>query len=65
MRLASRRPSELPVTGITPETAAVINLPDFPLSVSVAQLQRVVDTMVQFGMLPARDISFKVTTMTG
>jgi NitT/TauT family transport system substrate-binding protein len=51
--------------GITPETAAVINLPDFPLTVVPAQLQRVVDTMVQFGMLPARDISFKVTRMTG
>ncbi|HEX9043332.1 MAG TPA: ABC transporter substrate-binding protein [Trebonia sp.] len=50
--------------GITPETAAVINLPAFPLSVAPAQLQRVVDTMVQFGMLPAKDIAFKVTTMT-
>jgi len=30
-----------------------------------AQLQRVVDTMVEFGMLPAKDISFKITQMTG
>ncbi len=51
--------------GIIPETAAVINLPSFPLSVAPAQLQRVVDTMVQFGMLPPRDIAFKVTEMTG
>ena len=37
----------------------------FPLSVVPAQLQRVVDTMVEFGMLPAKDISFKITKMTG
>jgi NitT/TauT family transport system substrate-binding protein len=53
------------VLGITPETAAVINLPGFPLSVAPAQLQRIVDTMVQFGMLPPKDISFKITKMTG
>ena len=53
------------ILGITPETAAVINLPGFPLSVVPAQLQRVVDTMVEFGMLPAKDISFKITKMTG
>jgi NitT/TauT family transport system substrate-binding protein len=53
------------ILGMSPETAAVINLPDFPLSVAPAQLQRVVDTMVQFGMLPAKDISFKITEMTG
>ncbi len=50
--------------GITPETAAVINLPAFPLSVAPSQLQRVVDTMVQFGMLPTKDIAFKITKMT-
>jgi hypothetical protein len=38
---------------------------NFPLSVAPAQLQRVVDTMVEFGMLPAKDISFKITKMTG
>jgi NitT/TauT family transport system substrate-binding protein len=51
--------------GLTPETAAVINLPDFPLSVAPAQLQRVVDTMAEFGLLPAKDIGFKITKMTG
>ncbi len=53
------------ILGLTPETAAVINLPGFPLSVVPARLQRVVDTMVEFGMLPAKDISFKITKMTG
>lgn len=51
--------------GIQPETAAVINLPDYPLSVSPTQLQRVVDAMVQFGMLPQKDISFSIRAMTG
>lgn len=51
--------------GIKPVTAAVLNPPDFPLSVIAAQLQRVSDTMVQFGMLPQKDASFKITTMTG
>lgn len=51
--------------GIQPETAAVINLPNYPLSVSSTQLQRVVDAMVQFGMLPQKDISFNIREMTG
>jgi NitT/TauT family transport system substrate-binding protein len=51
--------------GIKPETAAVVNVPGYPLSVSPTQLQRVVDTMVQFGMLPRSDASFKITAMTG
>ena len=51
--------------GIKPETAAVLNVPEYPLSVTPTQLQRVVDTMVQFGMLPRNDASFKVTAMTG
>jgi NitT/TauT family transport system substrate-binding protein len=51
--------------GIKPETAAVMNLPDYPLSVAPTQLQRVVDTMVEFGMLPKKDISFKITKMAG
>jgi NitT/TauT family transport system substrate-binding protein len=50
---------------ITRETAAVISQPDYPLTVTPVQLQRVVDAMVQFGMLPPKDLSFKVTTMTG
>jgi NitT/TauT family transport system substrate-binding protein len=50
--------------GIAPETAAVIDAPDYPLSVTPVQLQRVADTMVQFGMLPQADSSFKITAMT-
>jgi NitT/TauT family transport system substrate-binding protein len=51
--------------GIKPQTAAVMTLPDYPLSVTPVQLQRVVNTMVQFGMLPRKDASFKITSMTG
>lgn len=50
---------------ISPPTAAVIALPDYPLTVNPTQLQRVVDAMVQFGFLPRRDESFKITDMTG
>src|SRR6201999_1923212 len=46
--------------GITPEIAAAISQPDYPLSVTPAQLQRVVDTMVEFGMLPPPDIAYKL-----
>lgn len=50
---------------IQPQTAAVIALPDYPLTVNPTQLQRVVDAMVQFNLLPSADMSFKITTMTG
>jgi NitT/TauT family transport system substrate-binding protein len=51
--------------GINASTAAVIALPDYPLAVSASQLQRVVDTMVQFSLLPPSDLNFKMTGMTG
>jgi NitT/TauT family transport system substrate-binding protein len=50
---------------IDPQTAAVISLPDFPLSVDPVRLQRVVDTMVQFSLLPRQDMSFEMSKMTG
>jgi NitT/TauT family transport system substrate-binding protein len=50
---------------ISPETASVIALPDYPLSVDPTQLQRVVNEMVQFSLLPRPDASFKITRMTG
>jgi hypothetical protein len=43
----------------------VVTLPDYPLSVAPTQLQRVVNTMIQFGMLSRNDSSFKITNMTG
>jgi NitT/TauT family transport system substrate-binding protein len=50
---------------ISPVTAAALNMPEYPVSVSTVQLQRVVDAMVEFGMLPESDISFKMSEMTG
>jgi NitT/TauT family transport system substrate-binding protein len=44
-------------------TAAVIALPDFPLSVDPQELQRVLSTMVQFGFVPERDSSFRLSSM--
>jgi NitT/TauT family transport system substrate-binding protein len=51
--------------GIPYQTSAIMALPDFPLSVDPARLQRVVDAMTEFGLLPAKDRSFKVSTMVG
>jgi NitT/TauT family transport system substrate-binding protein len=51
--------------GIPYQTAAIMALPDFPLSVDPVRLQRVVDAMNAFGLLPAKDHSFRVSTMTG
>jgi len=50
---------------VPPLTAAVMAVPEFPLAVSVHQLQRVVDDMIQFGFVPARDTSFSVSSMVG
>jgi NitT/TauT family transport system substrate-binding protein len=50
---------------VPPMTAAVMALPNFPLSVDQQQLQRVVDGMVQFGFVPASDSSFKISSMVG
>jgi NitT/TauT family transport system substrate-binding protein len=51
--------------GVPPMTAAVMALPEFPLSVDSTQLQRVVDDMVQFGFVPASDATFRVSSMVG
>lgn len=51
--------------GIPDQIAAVMALPNFPLSVSPARLQRVVDAMIGFGLLPRKDQSFRVSSMVG
>ncbi len=51
--------------GIGKQTAAFISLPTFPLGVDGVRLQRVVSAMLRFGLLPASDSSFKVTSMIG
>jgi NitT/TauT family transport system substrate-binding protein len=51
--------------GIPAVTASLIALPNVPLSVNATRLQRVVNAMVEFGLLPAKDASFKISAMTG
>ena len=51
--------------GIPPATAAFISLPSFPAGVDAVRLQRVVSAMLLFGLLPAKDQSFKIRTITG
>lgn len=51
--------------GIAPTVAAFISLPSFPLGVDAVQLQRVVNAMLRFRLLPAQDQNFKITSMIG
>jgi NitT/TauT family transport system substrate-binding protein len=48
---------------ISPATAAFISLPTFPTAVDPVRLQRVIDAMVRFGLLPPGDSWFRITTM--
>jgi NitT/TauT family transport system substrate-binding protein len=50
---------------IPPATAAFLALPSFPAGVDTVRLQRVVSAMLRFGLLPPKDQSFKIQTMTG
>jgi len=50
---------------ISPMAAALMSLPSFPVGVDPVRLQRVVNAMLQFNLLPATDRSFKISTMTG
>jgi NitT/TauT family transport system substrate-binding protein len=50
---------------IPPSTAAFLSLPSFPTGVDAVRLQRVVSTMLRFGLLPPKDQSFEVQTMIG
>jgi NitT/TauT family transport system substrate-binding protein len=50
---------------ISPMAAALISLPSFPVGVDAVRLQRVVDAMLEFNLLPNTDRSFKISTMTG
>ncbi|HTR95460.1 MAG TPA: ABC transporter substrate-binding protein [Trebonia sp.] len=50
---------------VSPLTAAVMALPEFPLSVDPLRIQRVLSAMIQFHFLPAKDAKFDLTPMTG
>jgi len=51
--------------GISRTAAALISLPSFPVGVDAVRLQRVVNAMLRFNLLPQSDSSFKITIMTG
>ena len=50
---------------ITPSVAAFISLPSFPLGVDAVRLQRVVNAMLRFKLLPVQDQNFEITSMIG
>jgi NitT/TauT family transport system substrate-binding protein len=50
--------------GITKDTAAFISLPGFPLGVDAVRLQRVVNSMIRFNLLP-KGTKFSITSMIG
>jgi NitT/TauT family transport system substrate-binding protein len=60
-RPAVEKAIEAPPLSVKPQIAAVIALPEFPLSVDPIRLQRVVGAMVQFGFLPAKDSTFSMS----
>jgi NitT/TauT family transport system substrate-binding protein len=49
--------------GLTPIAAALVSLPEFPIGVDATRLQRLVDAMVRFGLLPQKDAGFKVSSI--
>jgi NitT/TauT family transport system substrate-binding protein len=51
--------------GLTPQAAALISLPEFPTGVDAVRLQRLVDAMVQYGLLSKKYSDFKVSRIIG
>jgi NitT/TauT family transport system substrate-binding protein len=49
--------------GLTPIAAALVSLPEFPIGVDPGRLQRLVDAMVRFGLLPGKDAGFKISSI--
>jgi NitT/TauT family transport system substrate-binding protein len=50
---------------VKPETAALISLPDYPLSVTASELDRVEQAMANFGLLPKDGRRFSASAMLG
>ena len=51
--------------GLPSLAASLISLPSFPIGVDPARLQRLVDAMLRFGLLPKQYGSFQISTITG
>ena len=54
---------EQPPLKVARAIAAVIALPDFPTAINSTRLQRVLNDMIQFGFLPNKDASFRVSSI--
>jgi NitT/TauT family transport system substrate-binding protein len=63
-RAAVERAIEQPPLKVSAAIAAVIALPNFPTAIDATRLQRVASDMIQFGFLPRKDASFKVSSIT-
>jgi NitT/TauT family transport system substrate-binding protein len=50
---------------LPPLAASLISLPSFPTGVDPVRLQRLVDAMLRFGLLPKQYNSFKIAAITG
>jgi NitT/TauT family transport system substrate-binding protein len=50
---------------LPPLAASLISLPSFPIGVDPVRLQRLVDAMLRFGLLPRQYDSFKISSITG
>jgi NitT/TauT family transport system substrate-binding protein len=50
---------------LTPQAAALISLPEFPTGVDGTRLQRLVDAMVQYGLLNKKYANFKISSIIG
>jgi NitT/TauT family transport system substrate-binding protein len=50
---------------LPPLAASLIALPSFPIGVDPVRLQRLVDAMLRFGLLPRQYGSFKISSITG
>lgn len=49
--------------GLPAQVASLVSLPTYPIGVNPVRLQRVVDAMVRFGILPKSDSSFSISSM--
>ena len=51
--------------GLPPLAAALVSLPNFPVGVNPARLQRLVDAMVRFGLIDQQHSGFKIKYIVG
>jgi len=50
-------------TGITPMVAATMAIDSYPLEIDVPELQRVADSMYEFGLTPGAKAPYQISNM--